>query len=381
MPGKAVCLGVLLLGLACGLAVPAAAQAQEVTVSGVVTSSVRGEPIAGASVYALGSGENYGAVMTDSAGQWTRQLAPGSYLLHVEASGYYLQPIGAAPADSSAPGEEQITAGGSNQFNAALVPNAGPYVGVSEATLSWSPATSSGPPGTQPSPQPFASMVYQFRYGAYAALPPTWPADELFARLVDTSGSVVSEGRGGLEIPAAGGGGATNAFGSGSAVGCEFSQGSAHWEPAQLRAEAYVASTAQQVVSQPLAINSSGCEQMKLKASWLRPVSRKRALLELAIYGRAPNNAPVAGTATFLVDGRGRMTVSESSGAGNGVAYEPSERASVNVVRLLHAGSNTVRAEFTPSVTGYDAPAPLTVDVRVASSRGHRCRKRRRCRQ
>jgi hypothetical protein len=126
MPGKAVCLGALVLGLACGLAASAAGQAQEVTVSGVVTSSVTGEPIAGASVYALGGSENYGAVMTDSAGQWTRQLAPGSYLLRVEASGYYLQFIGAVPADSSAPGEEQITAGGSNQFDAALVPNTGP---------------------------------------------------------------------------------------------------------------------------------------------------------------------------------------------------------------------------------------------------------------
>lgn len=376
MPGKAVCLGAIILGLACGLAAPAAAQAQEVTVSGTVTSSVTGEPIAGASVYALGGGENYGAVMTNSAGQWSRQLAPGSYWLHVEASGYYLQPIGVAPADSSAPGEEQITSGGANQFNAALVPASGPYVGVSEATLSFSHATSFGPPGTPPSPQPFAAMVYQFRYGAYAALPPTWPADELFARLVDAAGGVVTEARP-TEITAGGGGGASNAFGSGSAVGCEFRLGNADWEPAELRAEAYVASEAQQPASQPLTINSSGCEQMELKASWQKPVSRERALLELAIYGRAPDNAPVAGTATFLVDGRGRMTAPESSGVGNGVAYEPSERASVNVARLLHTGSNTVRAEFTPSVTGYDAPAPLTVDVRVASARRHRRRKAR----
>jgi hypothetical protein len=313
----------------------------------MVTNLTTGAPIPGASVYALGGGNNYGDVTTDSSGHFERLLAPGHYILDAHAEGYYDGNFDDPPGSNNG-AEVEVSGNGPNVFDTTLVPATGPYLGVGEANLTWSHVPH----------EAFASMVLRVNYGGYADTPTEWPADELVVQVVDAAGTVVESTMGNL----AGGGGVANGFTVGSATGCGFFGTSTQdVDPTRLRVVVFLRSNPAQAVTAPVVPNMAECGQTELNVRYnAKNVSRKHAPVAVEVLNRAPGATGIAGTLTFTVAHRKALTVRVQA---------QSDSVSENLARLLRRGRNQVEITFAPADASFSAPPPRVIVLRVKGPR------------
>ncbi len=90
-------------------------------IAGTVTSTVNNNPIAGAAVYATVGGSAVGTDLTDSQGRYNITLAPGTYSMNANATGYKTKNVTGVA----------VTAGATTTQNFALEPVVPPATGLS----------------------------------------------------------------------------------------------------------------------------------------------------------------------------------------------------------------------------------------------------------
>lgn len=340
--------GLVIAGAGAALALVTAPPARGVPVSGTVVDNVTGAPVVGASIVGDG-GDSAGT--TDEAGRWVSDLPVGRVGLTVMADGYYLQPLGARLADSTSPGGIDVTATGPNRFDVRVQPATAPFLGISEARLRWRHE-----PG-----RPFGAMVLRIDYAGYAALPQSWPQDELVVRLRDVDGTDVPDS-GGTDgtLDAGGQGGAVSAFASGSTTGCGyFDSVKRPLDAERMRVVVSLGSRPAEVLTEPLTVDRSQCVKTRIRLVADRHVETARdAAAFVELLHRARRGIPVGGIVTFRAsDGRSmRVRLRRSTRPAN----------FVDLTRLVHRGRNVIAVTAEPAgPPSLESPPPIALTIRV----------------
>lgn len=340
----------LILALVSMVLCACAGTAVAATISGTVTDGETGAAIGGAEVMTMLDNEPIATAITDTAGRWEVSVSPGSYDFTVFAPGYYIQGIGARPAQNKGP-SSTVGALGLTGVDAALVSSAKPYVGLSPATLEWSHAPH----------KPFRSMVISMAFGAYVAIPSFWPADQLTYKLVDARGRPFNEYVMHAPIDAGGGepfggGGGGESLPMGSTEGCSFF-GTSKRRPdvEHLSVVAFLDSAPTYSAHEPVAVDSSGCARTRLKLRKPFAHNRHEVFVSVELQHRLPVGVSADGTLFLSFNGGKPVVIRQKA-------------PSISIAKVLrariHRGINRLKVWFQPRGDSIKPPQPKTIKFR-----------------
>lgn len=321
--------------------------ASAATVTGTITDSATGQPIAGAEVIADRLFEPVAKATTDGSGNYELSLSPDKYTLAAFAEGYFIQGIGAEPGENVGP-EYEIGALGMTGMNTAMVSEAAPYFWLEPPTMKWSHEARGG----------FRSMVLEISYGGSADLPEGWPgsADNMVVKIVDAEGRSVQPVRTGGQ-----------AWSFGSADGCSWFNSVKHPPDInRLRVIGYLQANPGYTKEAPIVPDYTGCKLSRLGVSRPVQINERKVFVQAALLDRLPFGTKVPGTVLISFN-HGKPIRRHAADIAGG---EYGEYVSSSA---LHHGRNTLRVRFRPRRGTVKAPPAKTIKFWLRTqSRRHR---------